>query len=473
MAHAPSNATGDPILEATRTEPLAHVEAEFDPVPWPSKGVAWYTVAVLLLAYLFAFVDRAILTILIEPIERDFHINDTEIALLYGFAFVVFYATLGVPLGYIADRFSRKKLIVVSIALWSLATASGALAKGFGGLFGSRIAVGIGEAGLSPASYSMIADNFSPARRSLATGVYSIAIYVGGGISVLLGGLLVAIIGSAPTVHVPVLGEIRSWQLVFLIVGLPGLLISLLATTLREPIRHAANVGTTGTTLGAKLAEVFAYINGKRRLYLCHFFGFAFLGVSFNVVLLWARPYLSRKFGLSPSDAAYLVGGLMIVFATAGIVCGSLVADHWQAKGKTDATIRVGVVSATMVLLPLLLYPLMPGPKSVGVCLAVLLFFGAFAFGAAPPALHLVTPNRMRAIASGLYLLVNNLVALTVGPAATGALTDYFFHDPKDIGRASGIVGIISALVAIALFLFMLRPYREAVLQSKRSTVQA
>ena len=473
MAHVNLNAAGDLARESLEEEAHATSNALPDPVPWPRPGLAWYTVAILLIAYMFAYVDRAILTVLVEPIQRDFHINDTQIGLLHGFAFVIFYASLGVPLGYIADRFSRKKLIVVSIALWSLATASGAMTKSFGGLFASRIAVGIGEAGLSPASYSMIADNFAPAKRSLATGIYTIAIYLGGGMAILIGGALVAIIGPAPTVVVPVLGTIRAWQLLFLMVGLPGLIVSAIALTLREPARHAVSDEVPGQTLGSKLAEVLSHIKSLRRLYLCHFFGFAFLGVSFNVVLLWARPYLSRSFGMGRSDAAMLVGTLMIVFATAGIICGSLLADRWQARGKVDATVRVGLLASSMILIPLIAYPMMSSVFSVGMCLALLLFCGAFSFGAAPPALHLVTPNRMRAIASGLYLMVNNLVALTVGPTLTGALTDYVFHDPRQIGLASSIVGAGSACIAIVLFALMLRPYREAAIRLSPGVVKA
>ena len=346
------NAAGDLARDSLEEE--AHAISMPDSVPWPRPGLAWYTVAILLIAYMFAYVDRAILTVLVEPIQRDFHINDTQIGLLHGFAFVIFYASLGVPLGYIADRFSRKKLIVVSIALWSLATASGAMTKSFGGLFASRIAVGIGEAGLSPASYSMIADNFAPAKRSLATGIYTIAIYLGGGMAILIGGALVAIIGPAPTVVVPVLGTIRAWQLLFLMVGLPGLIVSAIALTLREPARHAVSDEVPGQTLPFQLARSFRISRAAAPLPLPLSLDLPFS--VFRSTSSCCRP--GRIFALIRQSDAVIPR------------CWSELDDRichcrdhlrsacwptrWQARGKVDATVTSAFLPSSMILIPLM-----------------------------------------------------------------------------------------------------------------------
>ncbi|MES2860731.1 MAG: MFS transporter, partial [Pseudomonadota bacterium] len=184
------------MTDATKTD--SHV--------WPASATAWYTVAVLLIAYTFAYVDRAILTILVEPIQADLNLNDTQIGLLHGFAFVIFYVSLGVPLGYVADRFNRKHLIAGSVALWSVMTALCGMTHTFWQLFAARVGVGVGEAGLSPAGYSMISDCFPPKRRSLALGIYTIGIYLGSGLAILGGGLVVGLIGTTPSVEIPVLG---------------------------------------------------------------------------------------------------------------------------------------------------------------------------------------------------------------------------------------------------------------------------
>ena len=440
-----------------------------DETPWPDSRAAWYAVGVLLIAYTFAYIDRAILTILVEPIKRDLGINDTQIALLHGFAFVIFYVTLGLPMGYLADRINRKKLIVVSIAFWSLMTAGCGLAKSFGQLFLMRVGVGIGEAGLSPASYSLIADYFPPARRSIALGVYTIALYLGGGMAILIGGLVVKLVGESPAVMVPLLGEIRSWQLVFLIVGLPGLLVALLACTFGEPPRRVATNGASakpaaesaGFIAGWRL--MWAHISRFKKTYLLYLVGFSFLGVPFNVTLLWGRPYLSRHFGMAPADAAFLIGSLMLVCATAGIIAGSLLADRLQAQGRTDATIRVGLIAACAVILPMILFPYLPSIGSTAIALGLLLFFGAFAYGAAAAGLQLITPGSMRALVSALYLLVVNLVGLMMGPTMTGFLTDYLFKDQQSIGYAASMVGGVSALIAIVAFSVLQRAYRQTL----------
>ena len=438
---------------------------------WPEPKTAWYAVSVLLIAYTFAYIDRAILTILVEPIKRDLGINDTQVALLHGFAFVIFYVTLGLPIGYLADRINRKKLIVASIAFWSLMTAGCGMVKSFGGLFAMRVGVGIGEAGLSPASYSLIADYFPPARRSLALGVYTIALYLGGGLAILIGGLVVKLVGESPSVIVPLIGEMRSWQVVFLIVGLPGLLVALLACTFDEPIRrysaegNPASAGTASESASfvASWRKMWAHIGRFKKTYSLYFLGFSFLGVPFNVTLLWGRPYLTRHFGMPPPDAAYLIGGLMLVCATLGIISGSYLADRLQARGKQDATVRVGLIAGCAVLLPMMLFPFLPTITTTAIALGLLLFFGAFAYGAAAAGVQLVTPGSMRAIVSALYLLVVNLVGLMMGPTATGFLADYVFKDPGSIGYAASIVGTTCAALAAIIFAVLLRSYRETL----------
>ena len=429
---------------------------------WPRPLTAWYTVGVLLIAYTFAYVDRAILTILVEPIQADLNLNDTQIGLLHGFAFVIFYVSLGVPLGYVADRFNRKHLIAGSIALWSVMTALCGMTHSFWQLFAARVGVGVGEAGLSPAGYSMISDCFPPKHRSLALGIYTIGIYLGSGLAILGGGLVVGMIGTTPSVQVPVLGEVRSWQLAFFAVGLPGLLVALLMMTVREPARKLSGADTAAVDFKSNWNATWKHIGQHRSAYGLITVGFAFLGVPFNVALLWARPYLSRHFGVTPSDGAYLVGFTMLVFATAGIVCGSILCDRMQGKGKTDATVKIGLAASLLVITPVIAFPLMPTlPLAIAV-LAVVLFFGAFAYGAAPASLQLITPNRMRATVSALYLVLVNLVGLTAGPIVTGMFTDYVFQEKGAVAISAAIVGTTSALIAALAFSLLAKPFVRA-----------
>ena len=439
---------------------LSRASAHADPsaTRWPSQAAAWYAVGVLLIAYTFGFVDRAIMTILVEPIEADLHIKDTAIGLLHGLAFVIFYVTLGVPLGALADRGSRKTLICGSIALWSLMTALCGLAQSFSQLFLARVGVGVGEAGLSPATYSLIADYFPPERRAAPLGVYQVGIYLGAGLAILCGGLLIATIGRSPVLDAPLLGAIRSWQAVFLIVGLPGLLVAGLAATVREPPRRAA---APSGPWRVQFAATWAHLGANRRVYALHFVGFACLGTPFNVALLWARPYLSRHFGVSPAQGALYVGLAMLCFATSGIVAGSFAADRLQRLGRADATVRVGRFAAAALLPVAAAFPLMPNLQTCLADLAAVLFFGAFAIGAAPAALQLITPNRMRGVTSALYLLVVNVTAQAIGPVLAGFLTDYVFRDPAAVGWSVAASSEAAALGALAALTTLGAPFRR------------
>ena len=183
----------------------------------------------------------------------------------------------------------------------------------------------------------------------------------------------------------------------------------------------------------------------------------------FNVTLLWARPYLSRRFDLSPAHAAYLMGAVMLVFATLGVSVGSSVADRLQRR-RTDATIRIGLIAAIALVAPVIALPFAPNLIGAVALLGLVLFFGAFAYGAAPAALQLMTPNRMRAMISALYLVLVNLIGLMAGPVATGALTDYVFRDRAAVGWSAALVCAASVVVAATAFAFLLKPFRAAAL---------
>jgi MFS family permease len=213
----------------------------------PSPAYAWFVVGVLLLAYTLSFIDRMILSLLVGPIRADLGISDTQMSLLMGFAFAIFYSLLGVPLGWLADRGNRKALIVGGVAAWSLMTAVCGLARGYGGLFLARIGVGVGEATLSPAAYSMLGDYFPRERLGRAMAVYSIGVPLGSGVALVAGAFVVRFVTEGAPVPLPLLGALEPWRLAFLIVGLPGLLVAaLIALAIREPARRGPGAAAAG-----------------------------------------------------------------------------------------------------------------------------------------------------------------------------------------------------------------------------------
>ena len=210
---------------------------------YPSNLAAWTTVAILMVAYVLSFIDRQILNLLVGPIRRDLAISDTEMSLLMGLSFALFYTLCGIPLGRMADNRSRCGLILFGVLVWSAMTAACGLARSYWQFLTFRVGVGVGEAALSPAAYSLIADSFPRERRATAISVYSMGIYLGSGLAFLLGGLVIKFASAQGDVHLPLFGEVRPWQLIFLILGAAGVLFCLLLLAIREPARRGVGAG--------------------------------------------------------------------------------------------------------------------------------------------------------------------------------------------------------------------------------------
>jgi MFS family permease len=420
---------------------------------------AWYLVGVLCVAYTLSFVDRMILALLVEPIKRDLGISDTQVGLLHGFAFAIFYTTLGVPIARLADRTDRRRLIAAGIAFWSAMTALCGLARGFWELFLARIGVGVGEASLSPAAFSMLADAFPADRLGRALGVYSSAIFAGAGIALLVGGGVAAAAASAAAVHLPLVGAVQPWQLTFIVVGAPGLVVALWVLSLREPPRR-------GVAIAARqepLAAVFAWMRRHARAYGCHFAGFALLALVFNATIAWLPSVFVRVHGWSSGQAAFWIGSLLLVCGTTGIVAGGFAADAWRRRGKPDGSMRVGLTSALGVLPFAAAVPAAASPWMAVALLGPLLFFSAFAFGAAAAGLQWLTPPAMRAQVSALFLFVNNLVGIGAGPVAVALLTDRVFGAPQSVGMSLAIVGAVAAALAAVIQWAGIRAFDEGV----------
>jgi len=431
---------------------------------YPSERYAWYVVGVLTLAYVFSFIDRQILTLLVGPIKRDLAISDTQMSLLMGLSFAVFYTLFGIPLGRLADSRSRRVIVTVGITFWSLATAGCGIAKRYWQLAAMRMGVGVGEASLSPAAYSLIADYFRPEKRATAISVYSMGIYLGAGLATILGGLVVRFAAGRDAFQLPLVGATRPWQMVFFIVGLPGLLVALLLSTVREPSRKGVRPaqGVARAVPQVPLREVWAYIRDNSRTFLCHNLGIAFLSFSSYGAASWIPTLLMRKHHWTAAHAGVVFGMLTMVCGTLGIVIGGRLADRIRQRGHSDATLRVALLGA-LAWLPFSLYPFMPTGNMVAVLLAPALICCSLPFGVAPAAIQQMMPNSMRGQASALYLFVINLIGLGIGPTAVALVTDYVFHDDNAVNISLFVVETLAHLVAVALIWLGLKPYRRSL----------
>jgi MFS family permease len=425
---------------------------------YPSSARAWVTVAILMVAYVLSFVDRQILNLLVEPIRRDLAINDTQMSLLMGLSFALFYTVCGIPLGRVADTRSRRGLIAIGILFWSAATAACGMAKMYWQFLLCRIGVGVGEAALSPAAYSLIADSFPAERRATAISVYSMGVYLGSGLAFLVGGLVIQFASAQGDVTLPVLGEVRPWQLIFLILGVAGVLFTLLMLAVKEPARRGAGAG-----VAVPLSEVGRYIRANRRTVLLHNFGFAGLAFAGYGSAAWVPTFYIRTYGWDAGQVGIVYGCIVAVFGCLGIVFGGRLADWMAKRGRSDANMRVGLYAALGALPLVVLFPLMETAFWASVLLAPAVFCLSMPFGVAPAAIQEIMPNSMRGQASAIYLFVITLIGLGVGPTAVALVTDFVFADDNALRYSLLIVTTLAVLMSIILLAKSLKPYRESV----------
>ncbi len=427
-----------------------------------STGYAWFVVAILMTAYVFSFIDRQILSLLVAPIRRDLAISELQMSLLMGFSFALFYTILGIPIGRLADQKSRRGIIAAGIVIWSVMTALCGTAKHYWQLFMYRIGVGVGEAALSPAAYSMIADYFPPERRATAISVYSMGIYLGAGLAFLLGGLVIKFASAKGVVSLPLIGEIYPWQLVFLIIGGAGVLFAFAFFLVREPPRQTGHSG-------APLSEVLRYIWANRRTVLCHNIGFGLIALCSYGSSAWIPTFIQRHYGWDMAQIAGVYGVLVMVFGAGGIVFGGWLTDRWLKQGKTDAALRVGLWSASILMTVGGLYVLAPtGGLAFALMVPAIVCLG-MPFGAAPAAIQEIMPSHMRGQASAVYLFIVNLLGLGIGPTAVAFFTQEVFRDDAAVGWSILVVGSIANLLAIVFLAAGLSPYRATLarLQAK------
>jgi MFS family permease len=430
---------------------------------YPSGGYAWYVVGVLTLAYIVSFIDRQILSLLVGPIQRDLGIGDTQLSLLMGLSFAVFYTLFGIPLGRLADTRSRRMIISVGIAFWSVMTAGCGLVKRFWELALMRMGVGVGEAALSPSAYSLIADYFPPARRATAMSVYSMGIYIGAGLAYILGGMVVEFATEQQSFQIPLVGSIRSWQMVFLLVGLPGLPVALLLLTVREPVRKGLGRAKDGSAHVATIQETWMYIRDNAATFVYLNLGVALVTLNSYGGSGWIPTFFVRRHGWLPGQTGMVYGAIVAICGTLGIVCGGWLADRWSRAGRSDSTLLVACLGTAGWLPFGLSYPLVPSGEWAAVLLCPASFFISMPFGVAPAAIQRMMPNTMRAQATAVYLFVINLIGLGFGPTVVATLTDHVFRDKGAVHYSLFAVGAASHSAAAVLIWLGLSKYRRSL----------
>jgi predicted MFS family arabinose efflux permease len=372
-----------------------------------SPAVRNYALGVLVVVYTFNFIDRQILSILLEPIKQDLGLSDSALGMLTGFAFALFYATLGIPIARFADRSNRRNLIAWALAIWSAMTAVSGLAQNFWHLLLARIGVGVGEAGCSPPAHSMLADYFPKENRATALGIYSLGIPFGILFGFIAGGWL---------------NEFFGWRVAFFIVGVPGLLLAILVRfTLREPPRGMAE-GRVADEEQPTIMETFRFLWSKRSFRHMAVGGglTAFVGYG---VITWVPSFLIRSYGMSTGDVGTYLGLILGIPGGIGIALGGYLADRYGAR---DTRWYLWIVSVALIASMPLFFGVYLSTTAFASLMFLILpillgnFYQATTFSQTQGLVSL----RMRSVAAAVLLFILNMIGLGAGPQAVGILSD-------------------------------------------------
>jgi len=372
-----------------------------------SKSARQYALGILTVVYTFNFIDRQILAILLPAIKAEFLVADWVLGFLAGTAFAIFYATLGMPIALVADRWNRRNLIAISLAIWSAMTALSGMAANIVQLSLARIGVGIGEAGCSPPAHSMISDYYPPEQRATAMGVFTVGISAG---------ILIAYLGGGW------IAENMGWRPALLIVGLPGLLLALIVRfTVKEPPRGLSDASPdSDDRYGVMVVIRFLY---RRKSFMHMSFGAALASFNAYAVLSFFPSFLIRSHGMNVQEIGMYLGLIIGISSAIGFVGGGYLADK---VGQVHKKYSLWIISASAMLAWLFVFPLYLLDNKSWV---LILFFMA----SVPTNVYLATTFaqtqglvrlRMRAVASAFLLFIINIVGLGLGPQFAGILSD-------------------------------------------------
>lgn len=418
---------------------------------------SWYVAFVLLLAYVYSFIDRQVMNLLVEPIRATFSLDDVEVSLLLGFAFIVAYAIAAPFGGRLADRSNRRNIVAAAIFLWSLFTVGCGLATSYGWLFAARFAAGASEALLLPAAWSLIADYFSRERLPRAMGLFLLGPYVGGGLALILGGALVdGVIENT---------GLEGWRQAFIICGLIGAIPAVLALTMREPARNAS----TGADEPPPPAKAIAAFFRKQSSFYTGFYG----GISLQTITFFAFPawmptFVARNFDVSLGEIGLHYGIVSIACGCLGVLIGPAWARSMEQRGTTDGNMRVAAISSTLIAPVAIAIPFVPNYASALTVMGLITFIGSLPMPTNAAALQLVTPNRMRGVAASIYMFVVSLVGVAVPPTLIALLTDHVFRDKAMVGYSLGIVCCVASVIALIVLWKLLPAYREALGEAEK-----
>ena len=458
--------------EQARTSAKAAKVPAFGAAGWPAARVAYYTLFVLILSTTFAQLDVAIVPYLGPAIKADLHLSDYSFSLMVGATFGLFYTLVGIPIAWLLDRFSRKRLLALAIAVWSLGTAACGLTQNFLQLCMARFFVGAGEAVNGPAAYSITSDLAPRERMPRAVAILQLGSIGGPAITTLISFFALSAFLHMHPLHGP-FGPIRGWQLIFILVGLPGLLVSLLMLfTMPEPKRHTipnqvSGLEETPRSLGAAVVQVvkdygvaLAYI-GKHWKVFAPMFGSLFVGSLGAGVVAFTPIFFGRQFHWGPAKLAGLNMIPSFILVPMGLVIGAMLAEHFTRKGRADAALRTHII-AQCIGLASMFGALMLNPWAAWVLITLRIFSIGIGGPSQNAAFQIVTPTELRGKMTALYLFLYSVVGVAFAPVITGFISTYLVGE-GNLRLAIFLPSAIFGPISLAISLLGLKPYGREV----------
>lgn len=435
----------------TATDP---VQAEPEATPYPSATTGWVLVVFLTIAYIFSFVDRYILGLLIEPIKAEFGLSDRAIGYLLS-AFTWVYGFVGIFMGWLIDRGKRIWIVSIGVALWSAATVATGNAKNFVGLFAARMGVGIGEATLSPATFSIIGDSFPTEKRGKPIAFYSSALPIGAGLASLLSGAIIAWTASNGNQSLPFFGELSPWRFTMVIVGLPGIIFAGIFLFMKEPLRRPTTA-SPDVIGGSGFKDAIRYLWDNKLLYL----GFVLI-ICCMTAIAYSQGYLAptfeRTWGWSPQKYATINGMALLIIGPLNMMIVGTISDWWTKRGVKDASLRLLYIGF-FIMVPTAALPLFMPTGELAFAILCLNTVGIGIVSAiGVTSLLVITPGQVRGQVVALYYLAISWFG-SLGPIAVGELSTGFFGE-ENLRYAVACVPIIFAILPLAMMPLTRRLY--------------
>lgn len=421
--------------------------------PARAGAYAWYVAALLAAGHLVSFIDRFVMSLVMEPLKASLGVSDAQLGLLQGTSFVILYTLAAVPLGQLADRVHRRNLIIVGILVWSIATCLCGLATSFWTLFAARVLVGFGEAALVPAAMSLMASYFPRSQIGRAVSLFTTGASLGKSAALVGGGQVLAVLTAAGGLSLGVLGHYSPWQGTFMAMALPGIALALLMLSVREPARAVA--------APTNFSEAIDYLSRHRAAFLLHTGAAALTVLTIQSLLAWTPSFYIRFFALSAPRAGLLIGTTTLVAAPLGHLVGGLLTDLFQARGNRAPVAPVIALGLTGVLPALALFVATTDLTLSLIAFGVLTFCATLAAPASLAGVQMLAPDRLRGALTALFLAVTTMIGIGVGPALVGVTTD-LMGGPTFLARALATVLGTVAIGGVVLALASRQPFAAA-----------